>query len=148
MEAVFCDPDVMRYSEGAMTTEQIRTTIETVVKHDYPELGFGMWAVLEQGSPDVIGYCGFDRVAGRCANDEGELGYRLARSVWGNGYGLEAASAVCEFGLKKIELGRIVAMIDPHNLPSIRVAERLGMRRQGEIMFAGYDYPDLFYVLD
>lgn len=147
METVLCDPEVMRYSEGVMTTTQVRAMLEKTVVHDYPELGFGMWAVLEKGRSDVIGYCGFSREAGRCANDEGELGYRFARSSWGHGYGFEAASFACVYGLKSIGFSRIVATIDPHNQPSVRVAERIGMCRQGEVMLSGYDYPDLFYVL-
>lgn len=148
MEAVFCDPEVMRYSDGCMTHMQVHGALETIIDHDYPTLGFGLWAVVEKSSGNVVGYCGLAREYGRCAGDEGELGYRLARVFWGQGYALEAAQAVCRYGIQKLGLRRIVATIDPHNQASIRLADRLGMRRQGEIVFPGYDYPDLFYVLD
>lgn len=148
MEAVFCDAEVMRYSDGCMTPMQVPGALETIIDHDYPAHGFGMWAAVEKSSGDVVGYCGLAREPGRCAGDEGELGYRLARAFWGRGYALESAQAVCRYGIQKLGLRRIVATIDPHNQASIRLADRLGMRREGEIVFPGYDYPDLFYVLD
>jgi len=148
MEAVFCDPDVMRYSDGILAPNHVSSLVARIIEHDYPEWGFGMWAIVRKTTNEVAGYCGFSREQGRCANDEGELGYRLARSYWGCGYAFEAASAVCRYGFRELRLNRIVSTIDPHNQASIRIAEKLGMCRQGEIMFLGYDHPDLLYVLD
>ncbi len=149
MESVFCDPDVMRFSEGVLTPADVSRLLERIINVDYPELGFGPWAVMKKNRRQtVIGYCGLDRDPNRCGQRQGELGYRLARPYWGQGYAYEAAAAVCRYGFSKLAMEEIISMIDPHNLASIRVSEKIGMRRQGEVIFPGYDYPDLLYVLN
>jgi len=56
-----------------------------------------------------------------------ELGYTLRRDRWGRGYATEAAQACLEAGLARLDVARIVAVVDEENLRSSRVAERLGM---------------------
>ena len=60
-----------------------------------------------------------------------ELGYEIARDVWGNGLATEAAAAVCDWGFRAYGLARIDAWADPRNKRSVRVMERLGMTYEG-----------------
>ena len=60
-----------------------------------------------------------------------ELGYTLARAAWGRGYATEAAAACLAAGLAHLDVERIVALADVENTASHRVAERLGMVRDG-----------------
>jgi len=60
-----------------------------------------------------------------------ELGYDLARDVWGQGLATEAASAVVDWGFREYGLARIFAEADARNGRSLRVMERLGMTREG-----------------
>jgi len=95
----------------------------------------------------VIGYCGlffFPDIEGQA---EVEIGYRLARSVWGKGYATEAAKAVRDYAFNVLRLERLIAMIDPSNIASIRVAEKIGMHYEKEVMFEGYTHPDHVYVI-
>jgi RimJ/RimL family protein N-acetyltransferase len=62
-----------------------------------------------------------------------EIGYCLAARVWGRGYGTEAVRALCEVGFQDAGLHRIVAFIDPENVTSIRLIERVGFRREGRL---------------
>jgi RimJ/RimL family protein N-acetyltransferase len=62
-----------------------------------------------------------------------EIGYCFASEVWGHGYGTEATAALCEFGFREAGLRRIFALIDPENIASIRLVERLGFRREGHL---------------
>ena len=66
-----------------------------------------------------------DRVAGTI--DELEIGWWLAREVWGRGYATEAGGAAMRHVLETLGRPRVVAIIDPPNEPSKRVAARLGM---------------------
>ena len=59
---------------------------------------------------------------------EVEIGWRLTRSARGQGIATEAARAVAEHGLKVFGLSHIIARIDPGNIASVKVAERIGMR--------------------
>ena len=60
-----------------------------------------------------------------------EIGYSIARGLWGRGLTTEAASAVVAYGFGKLGLARIWACADVRNVASWRVMEKLGMRREG-----------------
>ena len=66
-----------------------------------------------------------------------ELGYEIARDVWGNGLAPEASTAVCDWGFREYGLARIDAWADPRNKRSVRVMEKLGMTYEG--MHRGYE---------
>ena len=69
-----------------------------------------------------------------------EIGWRLRPTVWGLGYASEAAGAVLRYGFETVDLDEIVAEIDPANLASIRLAERIGMRRDKTRFSEGRDW--------
>ncbi len=56
-----------------------------------------------------------------------EIGWRLAREAWGQGFATEAARAAVAFGFHELELPEIVSFTVPENVRSRRVMERLGM---------------------
>jgi RimJ/RimL family protein N-acetyltransferase len=58
-----------------------------------------------------------------------EVGWRLAPDWWGRGLATEAARASIDFGFERLGLRSIVSIIDERNTRSLRLAERLGMRR-------------------
>src|SRR4051812_40748374 len=86
---------------------------------------FGLWAVVEKSTRDVIGYCGLSRFEDVGGQPETEVGYRLIRSAWGHGYATEAATAVRDYAFDTLSLTRLIAIIDPRNVASIRVAEKI-----------------------
>jgi RimJ/RimL family protein N-acetyltransferase len=113
----------------------------------YGTWGFGPYAVVEQSTRAVIGYCGlffFPEVNGQ---PEVEIGYRLARSAWGQGYATEAALAIRDFAFASLSIKRLIAIIDPSNLASLRVAQKLGMQYESEVMLEGYDHSDHVYAI-
>jgi RimJ/RimL family protein N-acetyltransferase len=144
---VFEDAEVMRFGDDVKTREWVQAWLRTGLEQYYRTWGFGPYAVVEPRSHEVLGYCGlfyFPEVNGQ---PEVEIGYRLRRSAWGQGYASEAAQAVRDFAFNTLGIKRLIAMIDPGNRPSIRVAEKLGMRYESEVMCAGYDHPDHVYVI-
>lgn len=147
MYRVFGDPEVMRFGDGGQTKEWVHAWLRTCLERYHQTWGFGPYAVVEEHSQNVIGYCGlffFPDVAGQ---PEVEIGYRLARSVWGQGYATEAAQAVRDFAFNTLGIKRLIAMIDPSNAASIRVAEKIGMHYEKDVMFDGYTHPDHVYVI-
>jgi RimJ/RimL family protein N-acetyltransferase len=82
-----------------------------------------------------------------CGQPETEIGYRLARPYWGRGYATESARAVRDYALNTLRLPRLIAMIDPQNVASIRVVEKLGMHYEKDVMFEGYTHPDRVYAI-
>ena len=147
MYSVFCDQEVMRFSDGVKTREWVDTWVHTCLERYYQTWGFGPYAVVEQDSRNVIGYCGLSIAENVNGQSEIEIGYRFVRSAWGRGYATEAVQAVRDFAFFTLGMKRLVAIIDPSNLASIRVAEKVGMRYEADVMFEGYTYPDHVYVI-
>lgn len=61
------------------------------------------------------------------------LGYGIAPASWGKGFATEAAKAVVDYGFQSFGLAKIGARVDPRNLGSVRVLEKLGMRLEGTL---------------
>jgi RimJ/RimL family protein N-acetyltransferase len=136
----------MRHGDGVQTREWIHEWLRNAMEQ-YDQRGFGPYAVLQQDNKAFLGYCGlfyFPNVNGK---PEVEIGYRFARFAWGKGYATEAAIAVRDFAFSDLKLTRLIAIIDPSNAASIRVAEKLGMSHEQELMSEGYTHPDLVYAI-
>lgn len=123
---VFGDTDVMKYISGGKprprdeTETGLRRTIE-----GWHRRGFGLWAVVEKATGSVIGYCGLILLDG---TPEIEVAYGLAKSSWGKGFASEAARAALRYGFEELKLERVVAVVNPQNIASQRVLEKLGMK--------------------
>jgi len=144
---VFGDAEVMRFSDGTKTQEWVQIWLRTCLERYYQTWGFGPHAVVEKRSHVVIGYCGlffFPDIDGQA---EVELGYRLVRAAWGKGYATEAAKAVHDYAFTVLGIKRLIVIIDPSNVASIRVAEKIGMHYEKDVMFEGYAHPDHVYVI-
>jgi RimJ/RimL family protein N-acetyltransferase len=129
--AMVGDPEVMRYIGDGQpgTRAEAWRHMATLLGH-WALRGYGMWAVTERGKGTVIGRVGFiDFEGGRGF----EMGWMLAREVWGKGYATEAARAALEWAFGELGRASVMSMIHPDNTASIRVAERLGQRSEGRI---------------
>ena len=60
-----------------------------------------------------------------------ELGYAIARRVWGQGLAVEAVSAVISWSFEKLDLVKVYAAADSRNERSIRVMQKLGLKQEG-----------------
>jgi RimJ/RimL family protein N-acetyltransferase len=146
MYRIFGDADVMQFGDGVQTKEWVNAWLHTCLER-YQIWGYGPYAIIEQCSQNVIGYCGlffFPNIDGQA---EVEIGYRLAQSTWGQGYATEAAKAVRDYAFTTLGIKRLIAMIDPSNAASIRVAEKIGMHYEKDVRFEGYTHPDHVYVI-
>ena len=144
---IFGDAEVMRFGDGVQTKEWVEGWIQTGLE-SYAVHGFGPYAVLKQSSGEVIGYCGLFYFPDVNGQPEIEIGYRLKRAAWGRGYAVEAARAVRDFAFEVLNIKRLIAIIDPANVASIRVAEKIGMYYESDVMFEGYDHPDHVYAFE
>lgn len=143
---IFSDAEVMRFGDGPQTKEW---THQWLGRHiaGYEKYGYGPCAIIEQNAQKIIGYCGLFYFPDINGKEEVEIGYRLAHSTWGQGYATEAAGTVRDFAWKTLNLSRLVALIDPANIASLRVAKKLGMQYEGEVMLEGYTHPDHLYAI-
>jgi RimJ/RimL family protein N-acetyltransferase len=135
---LFGDPEVMRYQgpRRAMTRAESWASFAYSVGHWHLR-GFGFWAVVEKESGNFVGRVGF----GHPEEWHGvEFGWSLAREYWGRGYASEAARRALEYCFTQTDLDHVVSSIQPENVASIRVAERLGEELEGEHNIAGFDH--------
>ena len=138
MDRVFGDAEVMRYGSGVQTPEWVRKWLRGCLEDYYQKWGFGLWAVVERDSREVVGFCGLSRFADVGGQPETEIGYRLAGANWGLGYATEAAGAVRDYAFGELGLKRLISIIDPRNAASVRVAEKTGMRYEKDVVFQGF----------
>lgn len=86
--------------------------------------GYGSWVLTRKSDGAVLGRIGF-------WNPEGwpglEIGWRLARPAWGQGYAQEAGAAAIEWAWSALGVPRLISIIAPDNNASVRLAQRLGM---------------------
>ena len=147
MHRVFGDAQVMRFGDGVQTPQWVHDWLCRCLETYQQKPGTGPWAVVEKRSAETMGYCGlfhFPDVGGR---PETEIGYRLARPYWGQGYATEAVCAVRDYAFETLGLSRVIALIDPQNVASIRVAEKAGMQYERAVMLEGYTHPDHVYAI-
>jgi RimJ/RimL family protein N-acetyltransferase len=141
---VFGDPEVMKYISGGKprTREATREGLLRSIE-GWRTRGFGLWAVVEKASDRVVGYCGLIYLED---TPEIEVAYGLAQFAWGKGFALEAAWASLEFGFNELKLERIVAVVNPENVASRRVLEKLGMKYTKNVRH--YDADLMYYEIE
>jgi RimJ/RimL family protein N-acetyltransferase len=69
--------------------------------------------------------------------DEWEIGYWMKKACWGKGYASEAAATFRDFAIRDLRLDRVISIIQPANLASIRVAVKIGMSLERHTIFQG-----------
>lgn len=126
--AMNADTEVRRYFPTVSTEEEALAEAGRI-RAALAQRGWGCWA-LE--IPGVLPFAGFVGLIVPAWNapflPAVEIGWRLPREAWSQGYASEAARAAAEFALGHLEQQEIVAITTPANLPSRRVMERIGMR--------------------
>lgn len=124
------DPDVTRYVAGPWHDPVAhRQFVEFRIKRPYPP-GLGYWTIRERSDPErFIGWVLL--IPDHGAGADVEIGWRLVRSAWGRGIASEAAKALVVHAFETVRLPRVIADINAENRASLRVAQKLGMKRIG-----------------
>jgi len=134
------DPEVMRYMLRPLSREESDAYIDRT-ERAFEEHGFGLWAVEVSTTGSFVGYVGLSIPRFEAHFTPAvEVGWRLDRPYWGNGYATEAARAAIADGFERVGLKEIVSFTVPVNLRSIAVMERLGMTRDPNDDF---DHPNV-----
>ncbi|HYH09886.1 MAG TPA: GNAT family N-acetyltransferase [Thermoanaerobaculia bacterium] len=124
LRALTDDPEVMRYVHGGLpyTEEEIDEHFTRQARH-MREVGVCMGALIERATNRLVGVAGTQPLG---TTGEYEIGWWLARDVWGRGYATEAGAAAMRHVFEVLDRPRVLAIIDPPNEPSKRVVGRLG----------------------
>lgn len=122
------DPEVREHLGEVLTREQSDASVALFLA-EFDRRGYGWWAVEVRATGEFIGFAGLDDVEEDTPFDGVEIGWRLARPAWGQGYATEAALAVLTYGFDTLELPEILAVTTAANLRSQAVMRRIGMTR-------------------
>lgn len=129
---LWCDPRVTEFMGGPRERAVLQADLEQVARQQSIET-FDLWPVEHRGSGRVIGHCGLIKkvVAGAT---ETELVYVIAYGDWGKGFASEIGAGLIDYAFVTLQLPGLIALIDPANFGSERVAQKLGMRLDREIV--------------
>ena len=146
LSAMFADPDFVRFVGGktASREEAWRKLLTNVALWGF--IGYGYWAVERKSDGEMIGQVGFaDFKRDMQPSIEGlpEMGWVFATHVHGQGYAAEATAAAAAWADENLPGQDFVAIIDPDNTPSIKVADRLGFTERSDATYK--DAPIFLY---
>mgnify|MGYP001798274204 CR=1 FL=1 len=126
---------VHKFFPKTLDREESKEFLEKVQRRQQED-GVSFWAVIRKEDMRFLGICGLLKqlIDGQT---EIEVGYRLDDAFWGNGYGTEAAKGCIEYARETMGLRSVISLILPQNKPSIRVAEKNGLKLEKESLFHG-----------
>ena len=143
-ERIFNDPRVMAFLPPGRPVPKARTAAWVArCKTHWERYGFGVWAVEERASGELIGHCGLGALE---EIPEVEVLYALAPAHWGKGLATEAARASVRFGFEQAGLSRIIALAFPNNVGSRRVMEHAGLRYVKDTYL--FDHDLVYYEIE
>ena len=130
---LWCDPQVTKYMGGPRNRTKLLADFEHAVKDPFADsvLTYGRLRKIQAGN--LIGHCGLlEKEVGGIK--EIELIYIFSTTAWGKGYATEMGSAVKRYAFNELQLTKLIALINPENAASERVAVRVGMHFEKELI--------------
>jgi RimJ/RimL family protein N-acetyltransferase len=125
--ALNADPEVMAHLAGPLTRPQSDSLIEWI-ENEFDQRGFGLWALEVAQTGQFIGFTGLSVPRFEAPFTPAvEIGWRLSRLSWGNGYATEAAGRALAFAFESAGLTEVVSFTSRTNLRSQAVMKRIGM---------------------
>lgn len=131
------DPEVMRYFPRTLTSVESDSAVDRI-EQGFNEQGFGLWALEVDGR--FAGFTGLNKTAFETPmGPHIEIGWRLAKWAWGNGYATEAARCVLQTAFTNFGLSEVYSFTTESNTRSEDVMQRIGMVRRADLDF---DHPN------
>src|SRR5262245_29995267 len=129
-------PEVTRYYPKQYSREESRHWLDRQFER-YRRDGHGLWLVALKSTGEPVGQVGLaiqevDRIR------QPEVGWLLHRPYWGNGYATEAGAAARDAAFERWCYPYVISLIRPENVPSQRVATRIGLRPGRQVLFHGF----------
>ena len=130
--ALYCNPNITKYIPDApRSREEAKDELEWHMNGHPKNPQLGLWATIYKETGKFIGRCGLLpwEIDGQ---KEVEVAYTIAEEYWGQGLATEAAKAILNYGFANLKLTRLICLIDEENVPSQKVAEKIGMKFEKE----------------
>ncbi len=142
--ALWSDPEVTRYLGGPRDQLALRESFEQSIQSPFPE-DYDLWPVVERTSGKVVGHAGLldKEVEGKT---EIELVYVISAECWGKGYATEISEALEGYAFDDLGLDKLIALIEPENKASERVAVKVGMSYKNTVTRPNGQTRKLYFV--
>jgi RimJ/RimL family protein N-acetyltransferase len=114
---------------GVRTVPEAQRYIQDKFSRSYESFGFGMYLTELTADRTPIGLCGLVK---RSYLSGPDIGFAYLPQFWGSGYAFEAAAAVMRYSNSGLGLAKLLAIVKPDNIRSVRLLDRLGFLREGE----------------
>ena len=135
---IYSHPAITEYMEGLYPeVEEERQYVRDYIEKVYTFFGFGVWTVIERETGAVIGRAGFSYREGF---DEPELGFIIGVPWQRRGYAEEVCRAILAYGWSALEFRQVQALVEPENIPSVRLCEKLGFRKDENVNVGEKEY--------
>jgi RimJ/RimL family protein N-acetyltransferase len=138
--------EVMYAWEHGFSSQEARQWLDATLAR-YEKDGYGHLAALRADTGEMVGLIGLLKETLEGTQYMG-IGYILKKGSWHQGYAYEGAKACLDYAFSVLNAGMVIADIRPGNTSSRRVAEKLGMTAESEIVkvYRGIEMPHLLYV--
>jgi len=130
------DPETMLFFPRTSAAEESTASFQRL-KNNLQANDFGLWAAEEKLSGEFMGFVGISWQGIPTLSEPKcqEIGWRLAKRYWGNGYATEAATEVLNYASKTLKLTELYSITSELNLPSINVMKKIGLQPRPELSF-------------
>lgn len=125
-------------------TKQIQQEqLHSYITIRYPLFEYGLWTIVDKTTGTVLGRAGIEELPETYEHLSGgpELSYLIGKEYRGRGIATEACQAILRYAAKELEMKRIYLRTSRENIPSQKLAEKLGLLKVESIT----EYKDLLY---
>ena len=141
------DPAVTKYlRDGSVQPHDVIGAFVQENSNHYQQFGFCLFDIYEKDTGEFIGDAGLLHLALNSDNEDVELGYRLAKQYWSQGYATELAHAFIKWGFETLGLDKIVACCKEDNNASSNVMKKCGMEYGGKYLYNGIHECDIYVI--
>ena len=129
------DAEVMRYiATGKILSRDESWRNMAMILGHWQLRGYGMWAIEERRSGEMLGRVGCWQPSGWIGL---EIGWTIRRAFWGQGFATEAGKVAMEYAFEELQQTHVISLIRPENMASRRVAEKVGEKLEGTAELMG-----------
>ena len=133
------DSEMMRYiSSGEPWSEERIGEFFTRQERHLSTRGICLGALVLRTTGRTIGISGLQPMR---VGDDVEIGWWVAKDLWGQGLGTEAGAGCLRYAWDVLGLRRVVAVAYPENRPSTRIMEKIGMRFERRVPGQDLGFP-------
>ncbi|OXB99427.1 MULTISPECIES: GNAT family N-acetyltransferase [Bacillus] len=132
MFKIWSDPDITKFMNISNFTDESQAKDMIQFLNELAQNNKAIrFTIIEKESNHIIGSCGYNSLD--FENSKTGIGYDISKKFWGKGYAPEAISSLLDYAFTHLKLYRVEAKVEPANVNSIKVLEKLNFTFEGTL---------------